>query len=92
MKALARAIGSCAIFVKGLFTFHPHLTVLASEASWAVTLGLVLDGHTLPAVLTEVAAVAVHGPAVVLAGGTGGPGLLSALTLETLTLSGQRLE
>ena len=51
-----------------------------------------LDGHTLAAVLAEVAAVAVHGPTVVLAGGPGGSGLLSTLALETLTLSGQRLE
>ena len=78
--------------LKGLFIFYPHLTVLAGEASWAVTLGLVLDGNTLPAVLAQVATVAVHGPAVVLAGCPGGSGLLSTLALETLTLSRQRLE
>ena len=70
----------------------PHLTVLAGEAGRAVALGPVLDGDALPAVLAEVATVAVHGPAVVLAGGPGGPGLLAALALETLTLPGQRLE
>lgn len=51
-----------------------------------------LDGDALPAVLAEVATVAVDGPAVVLAGGPGGPGLLAALALETLSLPGQGLE
>ena len=70
----------------------PHLAVLAGEAGRAVALGPVLDGDTLPAVLAEIPAVAVHGPAVVLAGGPGGSGLLAALALETLSLPRQRLE
>ena len=73
-------------------TVSSYLAVLASEAGWTVALGLVLDGHALAPVLAEVAALAVHGPAVVLAGGPGGPGLLAALTLEALALPGERLE
>ena len=48
--------------------------------------------HALPAVLAEVATVAVHGPAVILAGCPSSPGLLTTLTLEALTLPRQRLE
>ena len=53
-----------------------HLTVLTTEPSWTITLGVVSDSSAQSSVFTQVIA-ALHRSAVILAGGSGAGGLLS---------------